>query len=178
MRKQVDAILPTLVKDPTIQLLIQEQANTYLDSLSTTLNPKLQALIRQQGDDYITYLNAHPEQVQNLVAGQTIGMTTEIMNEVRERAVTADSVVEMLVRRVLGRKQREELPTAAAGGAAPRRGGPPALGLCRWGGHAVPKVAAVQKAVTQWRPRMTRATCVTAACWASMPDSSRAPQRC
>ena len=57
-----------------------------------------------------TYLNAHPEQVQNLVQGQTIGMTTEIMNEVRERAVTADSVVEMLVRRVLGRKQREQLP--------------------------------------------------------------------
>ena len=110
VRKQVDSILPTLVKDPTIQLLIEEQANTYLDSLSTTLNPKLQALIRQQGDDYITYLNAHPEQVQNLVQGQTIGMTTEIMNEVRERAVTADSVVEMLVRRVLGRKQRDQLP--------------------------------------------------------------------
>ena len=110
VRKQVDAILPTLIKDPTIQLLIQEQANTYLDSLSTTLNPKLQALIRQQGDDYITYLNAHPEQVQNLVQGQTIGMTTEIMNEVRERAVTADSTIEMIVRRILGRKQREELP--------------------------------------------------------------------
>jgi hypothetical protein len=110
VRKQVDAILPTLIKDPTIQLLIQEQANTYLDSLSTTLHPKLQALIRQQGDDYITYLNAHPEQVQNLVQGQTIGMTTEIMNEVRERAVTADSTIEMIVRRILGRKQREELP--------------------------------------------------------------------
>ena len=110
VRKQVDAILPTLVRDPTIQLLIQEQANAYLDSLSTTLNPKLQALIRQQGDDYITYLNAHPEQVQNLVQGQTIGMTTEIMNEVRERAVTADSTLEMIVRRILGRKQREELP--------------------------------------------------------------------
>jgi len=110
VRKQVDAIIPSLVKDPTIQLLIQEQANTYLDSLSTTLNPKLQALIRQQGDDYITYLNAHPEQVQNLVQGQTIGMTTEIMNEVRERAVTADSTIEMIVRRILGRKQREELP--------------------------------------------------------------------
>ena len=38
------------------------------------------------------------------------GMTTEIMNEVRERAVTADSTIEMIVRRILGRKQREELP--------------------------------------------------------------------
>jgi hypothetical protein len=110
VRNQVNAILPTLVKDPTVQLLIQEQANTYLESLGTTLNPKLQALIRQQGDDYIEYLNAHPEQVQNLVQGQTIGITNDIMNEVRERAVTADSVVEMIVRRVLGRKQREQLP--------------------------------------------------------------------
>jgi hypothetical protein len=110
VRKQVDAILPTLVKDPTIQLLIREQADTYLDSLATTLNPKLQALVRQQGDDYIEYLNAHPEPVQYLIQGQTIGMTNQIMDEVRERAVTADSVVEMIVRRVLGRKQREQLP--------------------------------------------------------------------
>ena len=110
VRKQVDAILPTLADDPRIQQLIQQQASTYLAFLGKSVDPHLQALIRLNGDDYITYLNAHPEQVQNIVQGQTIGMTTEIMNEVRERAVTADSTIEMIVRRILGRKQREELP--------------------------------------------------------------------
>lgn len=110
VRNQVDAILPTLADDPRIQELIKLQASAYMAFLGKSVDPNLQALIRLNGDDYITYLNAHPEQVQNLVQGQTIGMTTEIMNEVRERAVTADSTIEMIVRRILGRKQREELP--------------------------------------------------------------------
>jgi hypothetical protein len=110
VRKQVDAILPTLAADPRIQELIQKQASTYLAFLSKAVDPNLEALIRLHGDTYITYLNANPEQVQNLVQGQTISMTTDIMNEVRERAVTADSTIEMLVRRILGRKQRDELP--------------------------------------------------------------------
>jgi hypothetical protein len=110
VRDQVDGILPTLADDPRIQQLIQKQAGMYLAQLGKTVDPNLQGVIRTHGDDYVQYLNAHPESVQNLVAGQTIGLTTEIMNEVRERAVTADSVVEMVVRRVLGRKQREQLP--------------------------------------------------------------------
>lgn len=110
VRTQVDAILPSLADDPRIQEVIRKQAGAYIAVLGKTVDPNVQALIRLNGDDYITYLNAHPEQVQNLIQGQTIGMTTEIMNEVRERAVTADSTIEMIVRRILGRKQRDELP--------------------------------------------------------------------
>jgi hypothetical protein len=110
VRTEVNTILPLLADDPRIQELIQKQAGMYLATLSKALDPNLQALIRLQGDDYVEYLNDHPESVQNLVAGQTIGLTTEIMNEVRERAVTADSILEMVVRRVLRRKQREQLP--------------------------------------------------------------------
>jgi hypothetical protein len=110
VRDQVDAVLPMLADDARIQQLIQKQAAVYLAALGRNVDPNLQEVIRTHGDDYVQYLNAHPESVQNLVAGQTIGLTTEIMNEVRERAVTADSVVEMIVRRVLGRKQREQLP--------------------------------------------------------------------
>lgn len=110
VREQVDAVLPTLAEDSRIQELIRKQAGIYLGQLGKAVDPNLLAVIRTHGDDYIQYLNEHPESVQNLVAGQTIGLTTEIMNEVRERAVTADSVVEMIVRRVLGRKQRDQLP--------------------------------------------------------------------
>ncbi len=109
VRKQVDAILPTLAGDPTIQQLIQTQATLYLATLQGTLDANLQGLIRQQGDAYIDYLNANPQSVKNLVQGQSMSLAGEVMDEVRERTVTADSVAEMIVRRILGRKQREQL---------------------------------------------------------------------
>jgi hypothetical protein len=105
---QIKLALPQLVQDAAVQELIRAQAGQYLDYLRA--NPEqVQALIRQEGDNYINYLNANPEAVQQLVAGQSVGMATEVMDEVRGRTVTADSVVEMLVRNILRRKPREAL---------------------------------------------------------------------
>lgn len=108
--KVVAIILPRLKDDPTIQALISTQAGMYLTALQQELDPTLQSLIRQQGNAYIDYLNAHPAAVQTLVQGQSMGLATQVMDEVRERTVTADTVAEMLVRKILGRKQRSELP--------------------------------------------------------------------
>lgn len=107
--KQVALALPKLKDDPAIQALIQAQATTYLNNLQSTVDPALQALIRQQGDTYIDYLNAHPTAVQSLVQGQSMSLANDVMNEVRERTVTADSMTEMLVRKLLGRKPRIDL---------------------------------------------------------------------
>lgn len=105
---QIELALPQLVRDAAVQELICAQAGQYLDYLRA--NPEqLQALIRQEGDNYINYLNANPEAVQQLVAGQSVGLATEVMDEVRGRTVTADSAVEMLVRNILRRKPREAL---------------------------------------------------------------------
>lgn len=114
VRKQVAQALPALKDDPAIRELIQAQATAYLVKLQANLDPTLQALIRQQGDAYIDYLNAHPTAVQTLVQGQSMSLANDVMNEVRERTVTADSVAEMIVRRLLGRKQRPELPPPPA----------------------------------------------------------------
>ncbi len=111
---QVDAILPKLADNMQIQQLIRKQAGAYLLYL-TQNSEQIQALIRQQGDIYIDYLNDHPDAVQNLVSGQSLGIAGQVMDEVRERTVTADSVAEMFARRVLGRKARtdvEEPPEA------------------------------------------------------------------
>lgn len=110
VHRQVVHILPALKDDPAIQELIRAQATAYLTSLQGALDPSLQALIRQQGDAYIDYLNAHPTAVQTLVQGQSMSLANDVMNEVRERTVTADSVAEMIIRRLLGRKQRTDLP--------------------------------------------------------------------
>jgi hypothetical protein len=60
-------------------------------------------------DDVIDYLADKPE-VQNLIAGQTTGLAGEVLDEVRERTVSGDSFLEGIVRSVLRKTPRAELP--------------------------------------------------------------------
>jgi hypothetical protein len=60
-------------------------------------------------DDFITYLGDKPE-VQELIAGQTTGLAGEVLDEVRERTVSGDSFLEGIVRAVLRKTPRAELP--------------------------------------------------------------------
>lgn len=60
-------------------------------------------------DDFINHLAENPE-VQALVTKQSLGLASEVRDEVRERTVTADNVVESLVRRILRREPRTALP--------------------------------------------------------------------
>jgi len=60
-------------------------------------------------DDVIDYLADKPE-VQDLIAGQTTGLAGEVLSEVRERTVSGDSFLEGIVRAVLRKSPRAELP--------------------------------------------------------------------
>ena len=60
-------------------------------------------------DDVIGYLADKPE-VQDLIAGQTTGLAGEVLSEVRERTVSGDSFLEGIVRAVLRKAPRAELP--------------------------------------------------------------------
>ncbi len=60
-------------------------------------------------NDIIDYLADKPE-VQNLIAGQTTGLAAEVLDEVRERTVSGDSFLEGIVRAVLRKTPRAELP--------------------------------------------------------------------
>ena len=60
-------------------------------------------------DDFIDYLGDKPE-VQELIAGQTTGLAGEVLNEVRERTVSGDSFLEGIVRAVMRKSPRAELP--------------------------------------------------------------------
>ena len=85
---QVGDFLPKLADDFAIQQLIRKQAGAYLLYLMQN-SEQIQALIRQQGDIYIDYLNENPDAVQTLVSGQSLGIAGQVMDEVRERTVTA-----------------------------------------------------------------------------------------
>jgi len=89
--------------------LVEAIAANYLAYLQE--HPEqVEALIRSQGDGYINYLNENPESVQDLLTGQSTGLATELVEEVRERTVSADNVFEMIARSILRRTPREELP--------------------------------------------------------------------
>ena len=60
-------------------------------------------------DDFIDYLGDKPE-IQELIAGQTTGLAGEVLNEVRERTVSGDSFLEGIVRSLLRKAPRAELP--------------------------------------------------------------------
>jgi len=106
---QVDMLLPRLAEDPELLAFVQTVASRLLDELGE--DERLQALIKRQGDQYLHYLQVeNSEQVQVLIQGQSIGLAGEMLNEVRGRTVTADNVLEAVVRSILRRPPRSELP--------------------------------------------------------------------
>lgn len=92
-----------------LDTLVQRVAGNYLAYLQQQPE-EVQVLIRSQGDTYITYLNQHPQQVQTLIQGQSLSLTSEIVEQVRQRTVTGDSLVEVIARSLLRRPLRSELP--------------------------------------------------------------------
>jgi hypothetical protein len=64
-------------------------------------------------DTYIEYLTNNPE-VKELVQSQSTGLATEVIEEVRERTVSADTFLEGLARSLLRREPRSHLPVPPA----------------------------------------------------------------
>ena len=112
-RKMADEVTGLLIEDivryvadnPGVKALIDTQV-AGLATHAETLDP----LVREVGDRYIAYLNEHPEDVQNLVQGQAAGMAAEVRDDVRTVTVTGDTFLETLVRALLRRTPREDLP--------------------------------------------------------------------
>lgn len=105
----VNQVMDNLSDNQTVDSLVQAVAANYLEYLNA--HPEqIEALIRAQGDEYVNYLNKNPEMVQNLLTGQSTGLANELVEEIRERTVSADNVFETIVRSILRRAQREELP--------------------------------------------------------------------
>jgi hypothetical protein len=112
-RKMADEVTGLLIEDivryvadnPGVKALIDTQV-AELATRPETLDP----LVQEVGDRYIAYLNEHPDDVQNLVQGQAVGMATEVRDDVRTVTVTGDTFLETLARALLRRTPRENLP--------------------------------------------------------------------
>jgi len=68
-----------------------------------------QTALTEQVDNSIQYLTSNSE-VQELVQSQSVGLIGEIVEETRERTVSADYYIEAWARTILRRPMRSELP--------------------------------------------------------------------
>ncbi len=112
-RKMADEVTGLLIEDivrfvrdnPGVRALIDTQV-AGLATRAEILDP----LVQEVGDRYIAYLNEHPDDVQNLVQGQAVGMAAEVRDDVRTVTVTGDTFLETLARGLFRRTPREDLP--------------------------------------------------------------------
>jgi hypothetical protein len=104
----LDGVVGYLSSHPAIKKLVEDQI-AMLAKESPEL-PELNVLVQVLVNNYITYLNQNPQQVQNLLNVQSRSMIEEIADEVRERLVTGDSLLEALARGLFRRRPRAELP--------------------------------------------------------------------
>lgn len=108
LNKVVGEVIGDISSNPQIQVLIQSQVE--IMATESPSSSQLDELVRKLADNYINYLNEHPEQVQNLLAGQSVSLSAQIREEINMRMVTGDSLLEMLARRLFRRPPREQLP--------------------------------------------------------------------
>lgn len=108
VQSEVSRVVPELQADAQLDSLVDSQVARVVDKLVE--NTAVQKLVRAQADIYIGHLQENPEPIQDIVQGQSLGLATEVMDEVREKTVTADTLIEEVVRRILRRPPRSELP--------------------------------------------------------------------
>ena len=69
-----------------------------------------QVAISESVDDVIDVIAVNPE-IQQLITAQTTGLVEEILEEIRERTISTDIFLEGVVRSILRRKPRYQLPS-------------------------------------------------------------------
>lgn len=104
----VEQVVAYLRENPEMEALVKSQAEALLARLQD--DPQVTSLVRSQGDEYLDHLRENPQGVQELVQGQSVGMVNEILDVVRRQASLVDSRLEDVVRAMLGRRPRDQVP--------------------------------------------------------------------
>jgi hypothetical protein len=118
----MDDAITTLAARPGMQKAILDLVHSpaVADAIPAIVEaPAMQDAVRHlvttpAMDDAITTLSASPALVE-LVQTQSSSFLNEIIEEVRERSINADTLLEGIVRRLFGRPRRDDLPREANG---------------------------------------------------------------
>ncbi|MGL4650176.1 MAG: hypothetical protein ACRC1H_12255, partial [Caldilineaceae bacterium] len=108
-----DGYIQLLADQPEkLDALVQNVAVRFLASVERDPEP-VESVVQLVGDRYMDHLNQNPDSVQELLAGQSADIATEIVGEVRERTVSFDARIEQIVRNILRLKPRADKQVAA-----------------------------------------------------------------
>jgi len=101
----IDRVVEHLESSDSTEALVRTQADAYIQFMLE--NPDLaNTLVEAQADQYLQHVQENPELMQALIQDQSLGMAAELMDEVRERTVTADTIIERFVRGIFRKQPR------------------------------------------------------------------------
>lgn len=110
IRGQIELLAGDVQSNPELDNLVKALASNYIAYLQA--HPEeLDGLVRVQADEYLDHLHEHPEEIQDLIAGQSLGLASTIRDEIRQRTVSFDIVFEKLVRGIMRKTPRNQLPS-------------------------------------------------------------------
>jgi hypothetical protein len=109
VRGQINLLVEGIPYTPELDQLVKILAGNYIQYLQE--NPKvLDSMVVSVADQYIDHLHEEPEKVQDIIQGQSVGLIQTILDEIRQRLISVDEVMELVVRRILKRAPRTHLP--------------------------------------------------------------------
>ncbi len=108
LRGQINLLVEGIPYTPELDQLVKILAGNYIQYLQN--NPAvLDGMVVSVADQYIDHLHEEPEKVQDIIQGQSVGLIQTIFEEIRQRLISVDEVLELVVRRVLKRAPRSHL---------------------------------------------------------------------
>lgn len=108
IKGQIELLVGNLPSTPEMDELVKALAGNYLQYLEH--QPQvLQPLIQSQADEYLDYLEQNPETVQEIISGQSLGLAAGIRDQIRERLISVDYLIEKLLRAILRKPPRWEV---------------------------------------------------------------------
>lgn len=109
VRGQINLLVEGIPYTPELDQLVKVLAGNYIQYLQD--NPAvLDSMVQSVADQYIDHLHEEPEKVQDIIQGQSVGLVQTILEEIRQRFISVDEVLELVVRRILKRAPRSQLP--------------------------------------------------------------------
>lgn len=104
----VDKFVVYLTRNEYVDRLVDAYTDRVIERLESS--DRLAEVVRRETNRYIAYLEDHPEIIEALVEEQSYSVAGSMSGTIRRRTVTADNALEAVVRRVLRRRPRREVP--------------------------------------------------------------------
>ncbi len=104
----VDKFVAYLTRNENVDRLVEAYTDHVIHKLETS--DRLTEVVRRETNRYLAYLEDHPELIEALVEEQSYSVAGSMSGTIRRRTVAADNAIEAVIRRILRRRPRKDVP--------------------------------------------------------------------